>query len=151
MTWATHARSGRGISCAVKEGDFTYDSGSASSNKSGSCHFAQARRCAQESAAGDLSLALRQPFTRFFLITRHRGTNDRCLPPLEDWRGTKPIDAANCLPFLYCFASPTVANIAVADSGPTPPTDRKWSASALLSRLGRGPGAILSAHKYDLS
>src|SRR5271167_4615671 len=38
---------------AVKEGDFTYDSGSAPSNKSGSCRIAQAPRCARKSAASD--------------------------------------------------------------------------------------------------
>jgi hypothetical protein len=36
-----------------REGVFTYDSGSAQSKKSGSCHFAQATRCTQKSAAGD--------------------------------------------------------------------------------------------------
>jgi hypothetical protein len=38
---------------AVKEGNFTYDSGSAPSKKSGCCHFAQALLSERRSAAGD--------------------------------------------------------------------------------------------------
>lgn len=48
--WTKHKRSSWG---AVKEGDFTYDSGSAPSMKSGNCHFARAPRCPVESTIGD--------------------------------------------------------------------------------------------------
>jgi hypothetical protein len=40
--------------------------------------------------------------------------------PLENWRGTSPIQAARCLPFLNSDPSPMAATIAVAVLGPTP-------------------------------
>ena len=44
----------------------------------------------------------------------------RSFPPLDKFRGVRPNQAANCRPFLNCFASPTVATMADAVTGPTP-------------------------------
>ena len=43
-------------------------------------------------------------------------------PPVENCRGTRPSQAANCRPFLNSFASPTLATTALAVTGPTPQT-----------------------------
>jgi hypothetical protein len=42
------------------------------------------------------------------------------LPPLERWRGVRPIKAANSRPLAKDATSPTVATTAVAITGPTP-------------------------------
>ena len=44
------------------------------------------------------------------------------LPPLECWRSTTPSHAANWRPLSKFFASPTLATMAVAVSGPIPGT-----------------------------
>src|SRR5215472_13757016 len=77
----------------------------------------------------------------------------RSLPPLEFWRGTRPIHAARFLPDLNVVGSGIVATKALASNGPIPGIAislRPMSVARALDRIRRSFSRNLFIHQPQL-